>query len=170
MPKNLLKKFITVADLRTQIAGLLYGVSPPDNPQVGAGCWVLGAACGWVGSEFLSSLLQSHAEGLLFSFGMIGRLTLAAPRPLPPPPLCSQVKEVRCIVVPPQWGNHQLVNLPSALPDHDYLADLEPLGWLHTQPNETPQMAPQVGGRWGEEAEAMQRGIELLPCSCSCCR
>lgn len=34
MPKNLLKKFITVADLRTQIAGLLYGVSPPDNPQV----------------------------------------------------------------------------------------------------------------------------------------
>lgn len=38
MPKNLLKKFITVADLRTQIAGLLYGVSPPDNPQV---CGVL---------------------------------------------------------------------------------------------------------------------------------
>lgn len=87
MPKNLLKKFITVADLRTQIAGLLYGVSPPDNPQV---------------------------------------------------------KEVRCIVMPPQWGNHQLVNLPGALPEHDYLADLEPLGWLHTQPNETPQMAPQV--------------------------
>ncbi len=34
MPKNLLKKFICVADLRTQIAGYLYGVSPPDNPQV----------------------------------------------------------------------------------------------------------------------------------------
>jgi pre-mRNA-processing factor 8 len=33
MPKNLLKKFICVADLRTQIAGYLYGVSPPDNPQ-----------------------------------------------------------------------------------------------------------------------------------------
>jgi pre-mRNA-processing factor 8 len=88
MPKNLLKKFITVADLRTQVAGLLYGLSPPDNPQV---------------------------------------------------------KEVRCIVMPPQWGNHQMVNLPGALPEHDYLADLEPLGWLHTQPNETPQMAPQVG-------------------------
>ncbi|KAL4423860.1 hypothetical protein ABPG75_001161 [Micractinium tetrahymenae] len=86
MPKNLLKKFITVADLRTQVAGLLFGVSPPDNPQV---------------------------------------------------------KEVRCIVMPPQWGNHQLVNLPHALPEHDYLSDLEPLGWLHTQPNETPQMAPQ---------------------------
>jgi pre-mRNA-processing factor 8 len=48
--------------------------------------------------------------------------------------------------MPPQWGNHQLVNLPAGLPEHDYLADLEPLGWLHTQPNETPQMAPQVRG------------------------
>lgn len=45
--------------------------------------------------------------------------------------------------MPPQWGNHQMVNLPHALPEHDYLSDLEPLGWLHTQPNETPQMAPQ---------------------------
>lgn len=35
MPKNLLKKFICIADLRTQISGFMYGVSPPDNPQVG---------------------------------------------------------------------------------------------------------------------------------------
>ena len=55
-----------------------------------------------------------------------------------------QVKEIRCIVLPPQWGNHQVVHLPSALPEHDYLGDLEPLGWLHTQPNELPQMAPQA--------------------------
>lgn len=87
MPKNVLKKFICIADLRTQVAGFLYGVSPPDNPQV---------------------------------------------------------KEIRCIVMPPQWGNHQLVNLPMTLPDHDYLKDLEPLGWIHTQPNELSHMAPQV--------------------------
>ena len=87
MPKNVLKKFICIADLRTQVAGFMYGVSPPDNPQV---------------------------------------------------------KEIRCIVMPPQWGNHQLVNLPMTLPDHDYLKDLEPLGWLHTQPNELSHMAPQV--------------------------
>jgi pre-mRNA-processing factor 8 len=86
LPKNLLKKFICIADLRTQIAGFMYGVSPPDNPQV---------------------------------------------------------KEIRAIVMPPQWGNHQIVNLPSSLPEHDYLNDLEPLGWLHTQPNELPQMAAQ---------------------------
>lgn len=87
MPKNILKKFICIADLRTQIAGYLYGLSPQDNPQV---------------------------------------------------------KEIRCIVMPPQWGSHQHVNLPSALPEHEFLNDLEPLGWMHTQPNELPQLSPQV--------------------------
>ncbi|KAJ8461749.1 hypothetical protein OPV22_034675 [Ensete ventricosum] len=86
MPKNVLRKFIGIADLRTQISGYLYGVSPQDNPQV---------------------------------------------------------KEIRCIVMPPQWGTHQQVHLPSALPEHDVLNDLEPLGWMHTPPNELPQLSPQ---------------------------
>lgn len=47
-----------------KIAGYLYGVSPPDNPQV---------------------------------------------------------KEIRCIVLPPQWGTHQTVHLPNILPNHEYL-------------------------------------------------
>ena len=34
MPKNVLKRFITIADLRVQVAGYLYGNSPPDNDQV----------------------------------------------------------------------------------------------------------------------------------------
>jgi len=34
LPKNVLKKFICIADLRTQVAGFMYGVSPPDNAQV----------------------------------------------------------------------------------------------------------------------------------------
>lgn len=34
MPNNILKKFITIADLRVQIAGYLYGVSAPENDQV----------------------------------------------------------------------------------------------------------------------------------------
>jgi hypothetical protein len=55
-----------------------------------------------------------------------------------------QVKEIRCIVMPPQWGTHQTVHLPTALPAHEYLSDLEPLGWIHTQPNELPQLSPQV--------------------------
>ncbi|KAJ0437210.1 putative ribonuclease H-like superfamily, PROCT domain, PRP8 domain IV core, MPN [Helianthus annuus] len=86
MPKNVLKKFICIADLRTQICGYLYGISPPDNPQV---------------------------------------------------------KEIWCIVMPPQWGTHQQVYHSSALPEHTFLNDLEPLGWIHTQPNELPQLSPQ---------------------------
>ncbi|CAF1537510.1 unnamed protein product, partial [Adineta steineri] len=86
LPKNILKKFIIISDLRTQIAGYLYGVSPPDNPQV---------------------------------------------------------KEIRCVVLPPQWGTHQTVHLPNLLPQHEYLKDMEPLGWIHTQPNELPQLSPQ---------------------------
>ena len=85
VPKNVLKKFVCIADLRTQVAGLLYGLSPPDNPQV---------------------------------------------------------KEIRCIIMPPQWGNHSMVNLPKHLPEHDYLGGLEPLGWIHTQPHESQQMSP----------------------------
>lgn len=34
MPKNILKRFITIADLRVQVAGYLYGSPPPDNDQV----------------------------------------------------------------------------------------------------------------------------------------
>lgn len=85
LPKNVLKKFITISDLRTQIAGFLYGVSPADNPQV---------------------------------------------------------KEIRCIVMVPQWGTHQQVHLPHMLPDHEYLREYEPLGWIHTQPNELPNLSP----------------------------
>lgn len=85
LPKNLLKKFITCSDLRTQVAGFLYGTSPPDN---------------------------------------------------------DQVKEIRCIVMPPQTGNHQAVTLPNKTPNHEQLQHLEPLGWIHTQPNELPHLSP----------------------------
>ena len=85
LPKNLLKKFICIADLRTQIAAYLFGTSPHDNPQV---------------------------------------------------------KEIRCAVLPPQRGNHSQVLLPRQLPEHENLKDLEPLGWMHTQPNELPQLSP----------------------------
>ncbi|GAO50212.1 PRP8 pre-mRNA processing factor 8 [Saitoella complicata NRRL Y-17804] len=85
MPKNLLKRFIQISDLRTQVAGFLYGASPPDN---------------------------------------------------------DQIKEIRCIVMVPQLGNNQTVKLPHQLPEHDFLLkDLEPLGWLHTQPQETNHLS-----------------------------
>jgi hypothetical protein len=43
-----------------------------------------------------------------------------------------QVKEVRCIVIVPQVGNHQSVTLPRRLPEHEFLEGLEPLGECHS--------------------------------------
>jgi len=42
--------------------------------------------------------------------------------------------------MPPQWGNQQQVKIPHTIPDHSYLKDLEPLGWIHTQPNDISDM------------------------------
>ncbi|RKP33684.1 PRP8 domain IV core-domain-containing protein, partial [Dimargaris cristalligena] len=86
LPKNILRRFIMSADLRTQIAGYLYGVTPA------------------------------------------GR---------------SDVKEIHCIALVPQWGTHREVHLPHDLPHHPLIKDMEPLGWIHTQPNETAQLSPQ---------------------------
>lgn len=61
LPKNLLKKFICIADLRTQIAGYMYGVSPPDNSQVSItkvkalSPWWLLSGCGVVWVPAISS-------------------------------------------------------------------------------------------------------------------
>ncbi|KAJ5070282.1 intein-containing pre-mRNA-processing-splicing factor 8 precursor [Anaeramoeba ignava] len=85
-PKNILNKFISISDLRTQIFGYLYGITPQDNPQV---------------------------------------------------------KEIRAIVMVPQWGTHQSINIPNQIPEHEYLNDLEPLGWIHTQPKEFGQLPAQ---------------------------
>ena len=84
MPKNILKRFITIADLRVQVAGYLYGSSPPDN---------------------------------------------------------AQVKEIRTIVMIPQVGSTRDVQLPHQLPQHQNIANLEPLGVIHTvSGNEPPYM------------------------------
>jgi pre-mRNA-processing factor 8 len=112
VPKNVLKKFITIADLRTQISGYLYGVSPPDNPNV---------------------------------------------------------KEIRCVVIPPQWGNHATTHLPTQSPDHEYLRDLEPLGWIHTQPNETPHLPPQDCAKHAQilEKNSSWDGEKAIVVTCS---
>ncbi|CAG8556682.1 15709_t:CDS:10 [Gigaspora rosea] len=87
LPKNVLKRFIQISDLRTQISAYLYGMSPRDN---------------------------------------------------------AQVKEIRALVIVPQYGTHQTVNLPNMLPDHEQIRDLEPLGLIVTQPFETAQLSPTI--------------------------
>jgi pre-mRNA-processing factor 8 len=44
----------------------------------------------------------------------------------------------------PQIGDHQSVTLPKKLPDDDLLKDMQPLGWIHTQPNELIQNGMQI--------------------------
>lgn len=68
------------------------------------------------------------------------------------------VREVQCAVVPPQWGTHQQVHLPRHLPKHPALAHLQPLGWMHTQPNELPQLSPQVRTLQSSDAISWQHG------------
>lgn len=119
LPRNLLKKLITTTDLRTQIAGYLYGVSPKDGPLI---------------------------------------------------------KEIRCVVIPPQRGTHQMVYLPNQLPNHKLLSGLEPLGWIHTQPNELASLAPHdvvthanimVDHLRGEQDKTIVITLSLTPGSCT---
>jgi len=53
------------------------------------------------------------------------------------------VKEIRAIIMPPQWATHQSVQIPNQMPEHEYLKELEPIGWIHTQPSESSQLPPQ---------------------------
>jgi pre-mRNA-processing factor 8 len=119
LPRNLLKKMISTTDLRTQIAGYLYGVSPKDGPLI---------------------------------------------------------KEIRCMVIPPQRGTHQMVYLPNQLPNHKLLDDLEPLGWMHTQPNELSSLSPHdvvthsnimVDHLHGEQDKTIIITLSFTPGSCS---
>jgi hypothetical protein len=52
-----------------------------------------------------------------------------------------------------------MVALPTNLPEHEFLNDLEPLGWMHTQPNEAPQLSPQV--RYGFSCLAV-KGCKIV--------
>lgn len=87
VPANILKTFLRIGHLRTQIAGYMYGKSTSDNPRV---------------------------------------------------------KEIHCLVMPPQWGTDELVHLPSAMPQHESLDDFELLGWMHTQPSVLRHLSPKV--------------------------
>ncbi|KAJ2987838.1 hypothetical protein NUW58_g4291 [Xylaria curta] len=61
MPNNILRKFITIADLRVQVAGYLYGVSAPDNDQVKEiRCIVMVPQIGGLRSVQLPQQLPQH--------------------------------------------------------------------------------------------------------------
>lgn len=118
-----------------------------------------------LGLCYIKALTLTNADHVLCWFKIAGYLYGTSPPDNP------QVKEIRCIVMVPQWGTHQTVHLPNQLPGHEYLKvwlvlwiiegvlfdvwiswvgnmllneqEMEPLGWIHTQPNESPQLSPQ---------------------------
>ncbi|SBT31059.1 pre-mRNA-processing-splicing factor 8, putative (PRPF8) [Plasmodium ovale wallikeri] len=53
----------------------------------------------------------------------------------------SYVKEIKCILIPPQIGNYQSVTLSTYLPSSKYLKNLEILGWIHTQTTNCSNMS-----------------------------
>ena len=54
-----------------------------------------------------------------------------------------QVKEIKAIAWVPQRGTNNSIELPNALPKHDFLLkDMEPLGWIKTQSQELNHLAP----------------------------
>lgn len=118
LPKNLLKKFVTISDLRAQVISVL----PIKCP----------ITIMW---NYITIIFMDHIG---FMFQISCYLYGLSPSDNP------MVREVHCAVVPPQWGTHQQVHLPRHLPKHPALAHLQPLGWMHTQPNELPQLSPQV--------------------------
>ncbi|OCF36708.1 pre-mRNA-processing-splicing factor 8 [Kwoniella heveanensis BCC8398] len=59
------------------------------------------------------------------------------------PPDNRQVKEIKAVAWVPQRGSNNGVELPVALPKHDFLLkDLEPLGWIKTQAQELNHLSP----------------------------
>ncbi|OAA61907.1 pre-mRNA processing splicing factor 8 [Niveomyces insectorum RCEF 264] len=61
MPNNILRKFITIADLRVQVAGYLYGSSPPETDQIKeVRCIVLVPQIGGLRSVQLPQQLPRH--------------------------------------------------------------------------------------------------------------
>ena len=48
------------------------------------------------------------------------------------------IKEIHCILIPPQIGNYTSVNLPYYVPENSNIKDLEPIGWIYTQSELNP--------------------------------
>eukprot|EP00357_Protocruzia_adherens_P030356 CAMPEP_0114989014 /NCGR_PEP_ID=MMETSP0216-20121206/9943_1 /TAXON_ID=223996 /ORGANISM="Protocruzia adherens, Strain Boccale" /LENGTH=1597 /DNA_ID=CAMNT_0002351907 /DNA_START=96 /DNA_END=4889 /DNA_ORIENTATION=- len=119
LPKNILKKFVCISDLRVQIAGYMFGRTVPENPQV---------------------------------------------------------KEIRAIVMIPQKSDHQQVFLPEQMPQHEYLKEYEPLGWIHTRNSESQHLSPfdvgihakmiQENSTWDNES-CICLNVSFTPGSCS---
>lgn len=74
-----------------------------------------------------------------------------------------QVREVTTVVYVPQRGSHGSVELPTMLPQHEFLLQgLEPLGWIKTQSSEVQHLSPVDVA---QQAKIMSANPEWAPTS-----
>ncbi|KAL0224761.1 hypothetical protein RCL1_002673 [Eukaryota sp. TZLM3-RCL] len=88
IPENLIKNFVSICDVRSQVGGFVYGILDPSNPNT---------------------------------------------------------FQVRVIVIPFQYSDHQSITLPIGEPTHPSLENLVPLGWIHSVTYPLKGLSPLAG-------------------------
>ncbi|KAL2195468.1 NUC071 domain-containing protein [Corynascus similis CBS 632.67] len=110
MPKNILKKFITIADLRVQVAGYLYGSSPADNDQVKEiKCIVMVPQIGGLRNVQLPQHLPQHE--LLKNMEPLGVIHTMAGNELPYMSAMDVTNHARLVDAHPTWNEQNTLTV-----------------------------------------------------------
>ncbi|GJC80750.1 pre-mRNA-processing-splicing factor 8 [Colletotrichum liriopes] len=110
MPNNILKRFITISDLRVQVAGYLYGSSAPDNDQVKEiKCIVMIPQIGGLRNVQLPQQLPQHE----FLEGMepLGVIHTASGSELPYMSAADVTEHARLLDAHQEWDKHNTVTV-----------------------------------------------------------
>lgn len=103
MPNNILKRFITIADLRVQVAGYLYGASPPDNDQVKEiKCIVLVPQIGGLRNVQLPQQLPQHE--MLKGMEPLGLIHTMSGNELPYMSAADVTEHAKLLDAHPEWA------------------------------------------------------------------
>ncbi|GAW11274.1 hypothetical protein ANO14919_006170 [Xylariales sp. No.14919] len=113
MPNNILKKFITIADLRVQVAGYLYGVSAPDNDQVKEiRCIAMVPQIGGLRSVQLPQQLPQHEY--LGDLEPLGVIHTMAGNELPYMSAADVTEHARLLDAHPKWSKENSITVDVA--------------------------------------------------------
>ncbi|KXJ94647.1 pre-mRNA processing splicing factor 8 [Microdochium bolleyi] len=110
MPNNVLKKFITIADLRVQVAGYLYGISAPDNKQIKeVRCVVMVPQIGGLRNVQLPQQLPQHEY--LKDMEPLGVIHTVAGNELPYMSASDVTEHARLLDAHPEWDKEESVTV-----------------------------------------------------------
>ncbi|KAI8947184.1 pre-mRNA processing splicing factor 8 [Xylaria longipes] len=113
MPNNILRKFITIADLRVQVAGYLYGVSAPDNDQVKEiRCIAMVPQIGGLRSVQLPHQLPQHEY--LGDLEPLGVIHTMAGNELPYMSAADVTEHARLLDAHPKWSKENSITVDVA--------------------------------------------------------